>query len=166
MNLDQQIQVLIDDAPQDDVTPQLVRTIAPVLKQLAQQLRHSQYYVLQTLDQNWVLTTLSNRTQPDVQKNIIYAFPTLKDVTIGPSPLQDPQLIALPTPVTHILFQMLAMERVDSTIFFETPGNTATGTEIRRQDLQNLVQIQIQATSQPQKPSGFGSNLHLPPDIA
>jgi hypothetical protein len=166
MNLDQQIQVLIDDAPQDGVTPQLVRTIAPALKQLAKNLRHSQYYVMQTLDQDWVLTTLSNRAQPDLQKNIIYAFPTLKDVTGGSATLPDPHLIALPVPVTHILFQMLAMEGVDSTVFFESPGSTMAGTEICRQDLQSLVQNQIQQNLPSAPPSSFGSGSNLPPDIA
>jgi hypothetical protein len=161
MNLDQQIQALIDNAPQDGTTPNLVATIAPALKLLAGQLRHSQYYVLQTLDQQWVLTTLSNRAQPGMEKNVIYAFPTLKDVATGPNSVQDPQLIAMPVPVTHILFQMMAMEAVDSTIFFETPGNVNAGTEVRREDLQTLVRAQL-LQSQPQ----FGSSSNLPPDIA
>ena len=46
--LDQQIQSLIDDAPNDGVTPGLIKAIAPALKQLALNLRHEQYYILQS----------------------------------------------------------------------------------------------------------------------
>src|SRR5919202_479487 len=113
MDLDQQIQVLIDNAPQDGVTPKVVEAIAPVLKLLAGSLQHSHYYILQTLDQGWVLTTLSNRAQPQFEKNVVYAFPTLKDAKAFQS-VPDPQVIALPIPVTHIVFQMFAMDTVDS----------------------------------------------------
>jgi hypothetical protein len=152
MDLDQQIQVLIQNAPQDGTTPKIVTAIAPALTSLARQLKHLQYYILQTLDQSWVLTTLSNRAQPQVEKKVIYAFPTLKDVTAGPQSLKDPQIIALPVPVTHILFQMTAMETIDSTIFFETPGDTVKGTEIHRQELQDLIQTQLKQTLVKQVP--------------
>lgn len=157
MDLDQQIQVLIEYAPKDGTTPRLVETISPILKVVAQQLQYPQYYILQTLDQSWLLTTISNRSQPDIEKNVIYAFPTLKDVASGPhqSP-RDPQVLALPVPVVHILFQMMAMENVDSIIFFETPGNADAGTEINRADVQKLIHLHLQ-----QSYSGA-----VPPDIA
>lgn len=157
--IEQQIQNLIDSAPQDGTTPALVEAIAPVLKLLAGQLRHPQYYIVQTLDHDWAMTTLTNQAQPAEEKTVIYAFPTLKDVSAGPYPVQDPQMMALPVPVTHILFQMLAMEAVDSTIFFEAPGNTMTGTEIRRQDLNNLIQSHLMNLQS-------APNSSLPPDIA
>ena len=160
MDLDEQIQVLIDNAPQDGITPRLVAAIAPGLKLLAGSLRHSQYYILQSLEQDWVLTTLSNRANPDVEKRVIYAFPTLKDVAGVSAAELDPQVIAVPIPVTHILFQMLALETVDSIVFFERPGVT-TGVEIRREDLQNLIHHLKQNPSAPSAPAS-----QLPPDIA
>lgn len=160
MNLDKQIQSLIDNAPQDGITPQVVAAIAPGLKLLAGRLRHSQYYILQNFDQDWVLTTLSNRANPGVEKRVIYAFPTLQDVPASSD--LDPQVIAVPIPITHILFQLVALETVDSTIFFETPGDLTTGTEVRREDIQNLIQVQLQQNSS--SPIVFPSQL--PPDIA
>ncbi|HEY9597889.1 MAG TPA: hypothetical protein V6D33_09480 [Cyanophyceae cyanobacterium] len=161
MDLEQQIQSLIDNAPQDGTTPKLVEAIAPVLKLFASQLRHLDYYVLQTLDQGWVLTTLSNRAQPEVEKNVIYAFPTLKDAADFQSSY-DPQIIAVSVPVTHVLFQMLAMDTLNSAVFFDTPGNLAAGTEVRRDDLQHLIQTQLRQTQS--APRSYPSNL--PPDIA
>ncbi|HEY9636599.1 MAG TPA: hypothetical protein V6D14_24580 [Coleofasciculaceae cyanobacterium] len=161
MDLEQQIQVLIDQAPQDGTMPKVIEALAPVLKLLASQLRHVEYYILQTLDQGWVVTTLSNRAQPEVEKNVIYAFPTLKDAGDFQS-VWDPQIIATAVPVTHLLFQMLALDTIDSTVFFDTPGNLAAGTEVRREDLQHLIQTQLQQMQS--VPRSYPSNL--PPDIA
>jgi hypothetical protein len=157
VELERQIQALIDDAPQDGTTPTAVRTIAPALKMIAEQLQHPQYYVIQTLDHGWVMTTLTHRNQPSAEKNVIYAFPTLEDVASSPHPLRDPQMIAIPIPVTHILFHMLAMKTVDSAVFFEIPGNTKSGTEITRKNLKHIIQLSLQKTR---------TNLHLPPDLA
>jgi len=161
MDLDQQIQLLIDNAPQDGTTPRIVAAIAPALKMLAAQLRHPQYYILQTLDRDWVLTTLSNRTHPNVEKQVIYAFPTRSDAVAGALAPRTLRAIAQPVPVTHILFQMVALDTVDSTVFFETPGNLISGTEVLRQDVQSLIQAQLQQhLSAPAPKGGF------PPDIA
>lgn len=161
MDLTEQIQALIDNAPADGTTPKMVEAIAPILTTLASQLHHSDYHILQTLDQGWVVTTLSNRAQPEVEKNVVYAFPTLKDAADFQSNW-DPQIMAMPVPVTHILFQMLALDTVNSTVFFDTPGNLTAGTEVRREDLQRLVQTQLQHTQS--APRSYPSNL--PPDIA
>lgn len=163
MNLDEQIQLLIDNAPQDGVTPHVVAAIAPGLKLLAGKLRHSQYYILQSLDQEWVLNTLSNRANPDVEKRVIYAFPTLQDVSAASSAASvDPQVIAVPIPITHILFQLVGLEMVDSIVFFETPGELSAGIEIRHEELQNLIQVQLKQNL----PSPNTSPSQLPPDIA
>jgi hypothetical protein len=157
-DLDAQLQELIDDAPQDGVTPALIEAIAPVLKQLASRLRHSEYYIAQTLEQNWAVTLLNHETQIGVQKQIVYAFSNLKDVSSGPYPMKDPQMIALPIPVIHILFQIVAMETVNSVVFFEVPGNAIIGTEIKREELQVLIQTQLMQQIAP--------SSTVPPDIA
>lgn len=143
MDLDEQLQVLVDNAPQDGTTPDAIKAIAPALKLVASQLKHLQYYVLQTLEQNWVMTTLNHRTQSGVSKNVIYGFPTVKDAASAPY-AKDPQVIAIPVLVTHILFQMVAMQTVDSIVFFEIPGNPNAGTEVTRQELQQLIQLHLQ----------------------
>ena len=101
--------------------------------------------------------TLSNRTQPTTQKNIVYAYPTLQDAATSQATVKDPQVMALPVPVVQILFQLLAMEPINSLIFFETPGQIGQGVEIRRQDMQSLIQAQLQQTQQ---------TSAIPPDMA
>jgi hypothetical protein len=162
--LDQQLQALIDEAPNDGSTPDLIASIAPVLKAIAQRLQHPQYYVVQTLDQNWVMLTLNHRTQTETEKNVIYAFSSLKDISQSPFDLSDPNLMALPIPVTHVLFQMLSMGQDYSTIFFETPGSTLVGTEVQRSEIEEMIHQfwQSQADAVPQ--SNVQSNI--PSDIA
>lgn len=142
-HLEQQMQSLIDNAPQDGQTPLIMQAIAPVLKHFASRLQRSQYYILQSSDRSWLVTTLSNRAQPELEKNVIYAFPTQKDShSFQPHP--DSQILTLAIPVLSILFQMFAMTMVDSVVFFETPGNTINGTEVRRSDLETAIQGQLQ----------------------
>jgi hypothetical protein len=156
MNLDQQIADLIHNAPQDGTTPQLVEALAPALRTIATRLRHPQYYVVQTLEQGWMMLTLQETAEPAREKNVLYAFPTLKDVANGPYDLNDPGVMALPVPVTHILFQLFALPNVYSAIFFETPGNVAVGTEIQRSEVETLVHEvlseQIEGLSAPEIP--------------
>lgn len=152
MELDKQIQELVDNAPQDGSTAMLIRAIAPALKKIAERLRHSQYYVLQTLDHGWVITALTNRTQPSMSKSVVYAYPTLADARAGTQNPNNPQIVALPIPVIHILFQMLAMKTVDGTVFFETPGNLKDGTEVTRTNLQDILKQAYQKDQRPNSP--------------
>lgn len=147
MELDAQVDLLVRNAQDNGLSPVAITTIAPVLLAVAGQLRHGQYYVLQTLEQGWVMTTLTHRNQPDSQKNIVYAYPSLKDATESQAHNLDPQVMALPVPVVHILFQLLAMKPVDSLIFCETPGQNGQRLEVRRQDLEFLVQSRLQEPS-------------------
>jgi hypothetical protein len=157
MDLDAQIQFLIDNAPHDGITPQLVAAIAPALKAIARPLRYPQYYILQSLESEWVVTTLSNRANPELEKRVVYAFPTLKDATSNSSGGLDSQVIAKAIPVIQILFQLLALEPVDSIVFFETPDMTTNAVEVQRSQLQDRIQQKLQKNR---------SSKQVPPNIA
>ena len=61
MDLERQLAELIEDAANYGVPPVVIeKAIAPVLRQFANQLQHSEYYILQNLEQDWVLTTIAN----------------------------------------------------------------------------------------------------------
>lgn len=157
MDLDQQIQELYEKAPDDGVTPAAIQAIAPALKLVAGQLKHPQYHMLQTLDGRWVMATLNPQKQPNTQRNVVYAFSTLKDALTSPA-TKDPQVIAMPMPVIPILFQMVAMTSIDGIVFFEIPGDLNKGSEVTRESIQQLIQAHLRPLQQP-SPS-------LPPDIA
>lgn len=162
MNLDQQLEILIENAPQDGVTPTVIeKAVAPILKIFAQQLQHLEYYILQTFQKNWVVTTLQNRATPHLQKKVIYAFTTLQDARTFQG-TNDPNILATLFPVTHIIFQLFAMKEVDSLIFMEQGGNLTTGAEIHQKDLQENIQNQLQKFSQEQR---IKSNK-IPPNYA
>jgi predicted lactoylglutathione lyase len=157
MDLETQIQLLINNAPQDGQTPQIVAAIAPTLLALAQKLQHTRYYILQNSQGNWVLTTLSNRSNPEIEKRVIYAFPTLQDVSLSSSAGLDPQILAKAMPVIQILFQLVALEPVDSIVFRETPGSNNHTVEVQRQEFQTLIQQQLQQQKR---------SRQVPPNIA
>ncbi len=157
MDLKRQIQLLIDNAPNDGITPQLVTAIAPVISAIASSLRHPQYYILQNLEKDWVLTTLSNRANPGLEKRVIYAYPTLQDVPLSFNAGLDPQVIAAPILIADILFELVALEPVDSIVFFETPGMSTNAVEIKRTELQHLILELLQQKH---------SRTLIPPDIA
>jgi hypothetical protein len=157
MDLEAQIQLLIDNAPQDGVTPQIMVSIAPVLIAIAQKLNHYQYFILQNFEQDWVLTTLSNRANPGIEKQVIYAFPTIQDVSLISDDGRDPHLLPTLMDVTQILFQLVALKPVHSIVFIETPGNITNTVEVRRSQLERLIQQRLQE---------FKGKKIIPPNIA
>ncbi len=162
MNLDQQIEILINHAPQDGTTPQVVEAIAPALKLLAEQLQHREYYILQTLDQSWVIQPFINVDQPKIKKRVIYAFSNLEDALSYGNADSKSQIVAVPLPVTHILFQMIVLEMPDSLCFFETPNNFQSATEIKRSEIQELVQVYLKDYQQRRQ----SKSRKIPPNIA
>ena len=160
MNLDEQLKSLIDEAPQHGVPSTVMeQAVTPVLKGFAQKLKHPEYYVSQNLAGNWVLTTLQSRVQPTREKKVIYAFANLKDAANFQGSV-DPQMMATTVPVTSLLFQLFALQQVDSLIFLEIPGDLNTGIEIKRLDLQTALQKQLQQIS-PSRQRG-----NIPPNLA
>lgn len=151
MSLQEQIQALVNEAPQDGKTPQAMQAIGPVLAQVAHNLNHLEYYILQNLGQNWQITTLRHQSKPDLEKTVVYAYANLKDATHSCS---DPNLIAIPKPVIALLFQLLAMKPVDSLIFFDQPKGQDAGYEVPREAIQQLVQESLR------------QHVEIPQDIA
>ena len=74
---------------------------------------------------------------------MIYARTSLKDASQAAAAGGD-RLRPVLLPVTHILFQMIALEGLDSIVFFESPGNQEVGTEIPREQVQNLISVYLQ----------------------
>ncbi|NJK56686.1 MAG: hypothetical protein HC939_12135 [Pleurocapsa sp. SU_5_0] len=143
MTLEQQLQIIIDDATNYGVPSAVVeQAIAPILKSFAQQLQHLEYYVLQNLDEDWVLTTITN-PQLQQSKTVIYAFVSVQDAATFQG-TANPNLIAMPISVVQLLFRLFSLEQVDSIIFLENSPNLNHGVEIKRDRLSQLVQQQIQ----------------------
>jgi non-ribosomal peptide synthetase component E (peptide arylation enzyme) len=159
MNLESQIQLLIDNAPQDGITPKIMVSIAPVLLSIAQRLKHLQYFIVQNADQDWVVTTLSNRANPGLEKRVIYAVSTIQDVSLISDAGQDPQVLTTSMYVTQLLFQLMALKTVDSMIFVEIPGSMSKVVEVQRSELERLIEKQLQKYR-------HKTSSQVPPNIA
>ena len=162
MDVEAEIKQIIDNAPKYGV-PTLVmeQAVVPVLKLFAKNLQHQEYQVIQTLDGDWVLTTLESREQPEKQTTVVYAFATLKDAATFPG-AKDPKLMAMPLSAIQVLFQLFAIDRLDSIIFLETPGDLSTGKQIDRADLQNSIQGRLQQLETENNPKSD----NIPPNFA
>ena len=162
MDVEAEIKAIIENAPQYGVpTSVMEQAIVPVLKRFAKDLQHQEYQVIQTLQGDWVLTALESRSQPGMERTVVYAFATLKDAASFPG-AKDPQLMAMPLSVIQVLFQLFAIERLDSIIFLDTPGDLSTGKQIDRADLKNSIQARLQELEANKSPQ---SN-NIPPNLA
>jgi hypothetical protein len=158
MNLAEQVQALIDGAP--DLESQLsVAAIAPILQQAAQKLPSLAYYVRQSPQGEWMLVTLQHRQQPKLAIRVVYAFNRVQDIAkFGDGkPSND---IAVEIPAIHLLFEMLAMPEIDRIVFLNNSHNLNSGQEITRKSLEESIAETLQRQT---LPAQHGSSL--PPDI-
>ncbi|MBD2393713.1 hypothetical protein VKI21_14880 [Cyanobacterium aponinum UTEX 3222] len=149
MNLDQQLQNLIQEAPNYGVPAVIMENgVIPIINAFAQQLGHQEYYLRQTLDNNLVLTILGSDQHPELEKKVIYAFPSVQSAAQFPdSKIDSPDIVAQQVPVSQILFQMFTMKGVDSVIFVDEPNQYQQSKEVYcdklqsaiRQNLSNLI---------------------------
>jgi len=143
MELDAQLSVLINDAANYGVSPVVIeQAIAPVLKAFASQLQHLEYYVLQNLEESWVITTIAN-PQLKQQKKVIYAFKSVRDAGFFAGKNQT-NTIAMPIEIAQLLWRLFALQQVDSIIFLEDSHNLNRGIEIERNHLLKLIQARIE----------------------
>lgn len=143
MELEQQFQQLINEAPQYGVPSSIMELgVVPVLKLYAEKLNHQEYYLRQTLEDNLVLTVLANKDYPEIERKVIYAFPSVRDAArIQDS--NDAQVVAKAFPTSQILFQMFTMKGVDSIVFVDQPNDLKQSKEIVCQDFQKAIQQQL-----------------------
>lgn len=143
MNLKSQLKILIDDAPNHGLSSVVIQqAIAPVLEILGQQLGHLEYYILQNLSEEWILYNIESQEDQKSPKKVIYAFSSLQD-SENFEEKKDNKILAVPIPITHILFRLFSLKSIDSMVFFTQPGDLKTAIELRRVDLQNLIQQQL-----------------------
>jgi hypothetical protein len=153
MTLDLQVSALIDGAP-DAASRKSVKTIAPVLIQLAKSLPQATYYICQSPEGEWVVTTLQNQQQPKLEISVIYAFTRVEDV----SQFQGGALansLAIEVPIIQLLFYLFAFPEIDRIIFLDDSQNLDRGREISSQQLEDAIVKQLDA-----KPGSA-----LPPDV-
>ena len=142
MTLEQQLQLIIDDAPKHGVSPIVVElAIAPVIEAYAQRLKQLEYYVLQNLEGDWVLTTINN-PQLQQSKQVIYAFVSVSDAAAFGG--TNPNLMATPISIVQLLFRLSSLQMVDSIVFLEDSLNLNRGVEIEREQLFQQIKRQIQ----------------------
>ena len=159
MDIDQQLQDLIDGAPPEADLKQAIQVVAPVIRAIAKQLTHPQYFILQSVGKQWLQATIAHKSSPNQPKRVIYAYPSLATAASDKLAKSNPGLMALPIPVAELLFRLPAIEPVDSLIFLETDTRDQA-IEVRRSEIKALFQGQINQNMRPP------SQSQIPPDLA
>lgn len=155
MDIDQQLQALIEGAPPEADLKKAIKVVSPVIRNVAKQLKHAEYYILQSVARQWLQATIAHKNAPNKPKRVIYAYPSLAAAAGDKLAKSNPGLMALPVPVAQLLFQLPSIEPVDSLIFLETDARDQA-IEVRRNDLKILFQSQLTQNMKAQ----------IPPDIA
>ncbi|MGB3296896.1 MAG: hypothetical protein WBA76_01410 [Phormidesmis sp.] len=158
MNIDQQLQDLIEGAPPEADLKQAIETVSPIILAIAKQLKHSEYYILQSVNKQWLQATITHKDSPTQPKKVVYAYPSLAAAAADKLAKSNPGLMALPIPVARLLFQLPSIEPVDSLIFLETDARDQA-IEVRRTDLKTLFQNQLTH-------SDSSAKSKLPPNLA
>ncbi|WP_267384431.1 hypothetical protein [Cyanobacterium sp. uoEpiScrs1] len=149
MNLDNQLEILANDAPGHGVPIEIMeQAINPVLKFFASQQKKTDYFVLHTSDRHWIVTTLNSRKYPQITKRVVYGFVSHQDAcdfqhTVDPNGINSP-IDVISLPITHLFFQMFAICQVDSIILMDKPNDKTQGVEIERKNIDNMIKKQLQ----------------------
>jgi hypothetical protein len=153
MNLEQQVAALIDGAP-DDASRKSVAEIAPILQQMAETLPQTTYYICQSPQGEWVVTTLQHQQKSKLEISVIYAFTNTEDVQEFNGGVLANSL-AIEVPIIQLLFYLLAFSELDRIVFLNDSQNLDRGREVSRDELEAAISKQMQ----PDAGSG------LPPDV-
>jgi hypothetical protein len=150
MNLNEQIQQLIQDAP--DLESQMsVAAIAPVLQEVAATFSQTAYYIPTSQDGSWEIVTLRHRHEPNREIRAIYAFAKIEDLENESTSTSIAQVA-----IVQLLFQLLATPQIDRVICFDNSHQLDRGKEILRSQLEKLIADRIQS---------MDTRSSLPPDV-
>ena len=153
MNLDEQVQKLIDGAP-DVESRKNVKAIAPILQQAAATLPQTTYYICQSQQGESAITTLRHHRQPELEIDVIYAFIRAEDISkFDGGSLATESTVEVP--VIQLLFYLLAFPEIDRIVFLNNSQNLDIGKEISRQSLEDSIDKKLEQSPPAQ----------LPPDV-
>ncbi len=137
MSLNQQVEALINGAP-DDRSRMEVMAIAPTLQQVAATLPQTRYYICQSASGEWVVTTLKHQHQPNLEIQVIYAFARSESIGEFDNGALANSL-AIEVPIVQLLFYFLAFPEIDRLVFLNNADNLDLGTEISRDNLEDAI---------------------------
>ncbi|MBE9064242.1 hypothetical protein [cf. Phormidesmis sp. LEGE 11477] len=155
MTIDQQLQSLIENAPPEANLKEAIQAVSPVIRNVARQLQHLEYYILQTVNRQWLQATIAHKDNPTQPKRVIYAYASLSSAAGDKLAASNPDLMAVPVPLAQLLFQLPSISPVDSLIFLETEARDQA-VEVRREDMRKMFHRRLSQRVKPQ----------APPDIA
>jgi hypothetical protein len=125
------LDALIREASQYGVPPEAMRAIAPVLLHFSARLPATTYWIPCDGEGQWQLTTLEQTGEASVQKRVVFAYASAEAAQQETG--QSESVAVLP-----LLVQFIALEPVDSLVFFDR-ADSEQGIEIQRAALLRAI---------------------------
>jgi hypothetical protein len=147
MNLDTQLQLLIDGAP-DAESRMSVIAIGSILKQIAETFGHEDYFICQSAAGDWSITTMRHKDRSD-EIQVLYAYSKPELVPI------EGDDIAFRMPIIRLLFEVLAIPAIDRVFFVHNSDESKGLRTIGREDLERSISEHLQKIQK----------TDLPPDL-
>ncbi len=139
--LDRQVKRLIEGAKAHGIPTRSMELIGNALRTIADQLDFPTYNILTAKNGGWLKVTLSNCNFPEIEKQVVYAYPSYETARSEANQLLELDPYCQEIGTIDLLFQLLALTEIDSLIFL---NQARSGKEINRKELHNLCQKQLQ----------------------
>lgn len=142
MNLKSQLQEL-SKGLQETLSPVAIeKAIIPVMVACAKRVKRGHFFVWESPEQEWIVTTLSHRLDPSLEKRVIYAFTSTQDAKKHED-FDDPRLGVVEVPIVLIFTKLLVLKDLDSIIFFPNRGNLKQGVELEKSQFLELIKNRL-----------------------
>ncbi len=138
--LDRQVKRLVQGARNYGIPDSSMQIIGNVLRTIADQLDFATYTILTAKNGGWLQVTLSNCNFPELEKQVVYAYPSYEAALAEANQLLELDPYCQEIGTIDLLFQLLALTEIDSLIFL---NQARSGKEISRRELHNLCQKQL-----------------------
>jgi hypothetical protein len=142
MNLKSQLQELSKGLQGTMSTAAIEKAIIPVIISYAKRVKRAHFFVWESSEQQWIVTTLSHRSDPSLEKRVVYAFTSTQDAKKHED-FDDPGLRVVEVPIILIFTKLLASEDLDSIIFFPHRGNVKQGIELEKSQFLELIKNRL-----------------------
>lgn len=142
MNLKSQLRELSKELEENLSTAAIEKAIIPVIVAYAKRVKRGHFFIWESPEQEWIVTTFSYRLDPSLEKRVVYAFTSKQDAKKHED-FNDPALQVAEVPIVLILVKLLVSKDLDSIVFFSHRGNVKQGMEVEKSQLLDVIKNRL-----------------------
>lgn len=147
MNLKSQLEDLSKTLQGKISSLAIEKAIIPVVVAYAKRVKRGHFFIWENLDKQWVVTTLAHRSNPSLEKKVIYAFTSLQDAKKHEG-YDESELQITEIPVVFLLMELFWLKEINSIIFFSYRGDFRQGIEVEREQFLDVLKSRLSQLEQ------------------